>query len=315
MVSPGRRRIRADAVIESWKRVLVLAPHTDDGEFGAGATMARLVEGGAEVQLPGLLDRDEVAPRRLPAGHARARGRGCNSEAWDPDRATHRARLRSADVSRAAPGHPRAADRSTRRVLARRRADAKPARHPPGPWRRRRRGPARVQAHDAARLRDPMEQPAVRLPALRAPRQGACRAEGCGRSSATRRSSTATTRTPNTSGTSRARAASISVASWRRSSRSTASSRDEAALWQHRPSSPRSRSGSGSDRTRDGQRLALRGRRRQRRLASHPDRGRRTPRVRLSRARRRTVAHRRCARAVRGRRGADRDLQRRHGDL
>ena len=27
------------AMIEAWKRVLVLAPHTDDGEFGCGGTM------------------------------------------------------------------------------------------------------------------------------------------------------------------------------------------------------------------------------------------------------------------------------------
>jgi N-acetylglucosamine malate deacetylase 1 len=31
------------------KRVLVLAPHTDDGEFGCGATIAKLVERGAQV--------------------------------------------------------------------------------------------------------------------------------------------------------------------------------------------------------------------------------------------------------------------------
>ena len=36
-------------MIETWKRVLVLAPHTDDGEFGCGGTMARLVEAGVEV--------------------------------------------------------------------------------------------------------------------------------------------------------------------------------------------------------------------------------------------------------------------------
>ena len=34
-------------MIETWKRVLVLAPHTDDGEFGCGGTMARLVDAGA----------------------------------------------------------------------------------------------------------------------------------------------------------------------------------------------------------------------------------------------------------------------------
>src|SRR5207244_7059171 len=40
----------AGRVIEGLRRVLVLAPHTDDGEFGCGGTMARLVEGGADVR-------------------------------------------------------------------------------------------------------------------------------------------------------------------------------------------------------------------------------------------------------------------------
>src|SRR5581483_8652265 len=46
----GRARRAGDGVIEAWRRVLVLAPHTDDGEFGCGGTMARLVEAGAEVR-------------------------------------------------------------------------------------------------------------------------------------------------------------------------------------------------------------------------------------------------------------------------
>ena len=33
----------------NFKRVLVLSPHTDDGEYGAGGTIARLVKEGAEV--------------------------------------------------------------------------------------------------------------------------------------------------------------------------------------------------------------------------------------------------------------------------
>jgi N-acetylglucosamine malate deacetylase 1 len=36
-------------LLQNIKTVLVLAPHTDDGEFGCGATIARLVEEGAEV--------------------------------------------------------------------------------------------------------------------------------------------------------------------------------------------------------------------------------------------------------------------------
>jgi LmbE family N-acetylglucosaminyl deacetylase len=33
----------------SFKKVLILAPHTDDGEFGCGGTINRLIEEGAEV--------------------------------------------------------------------------------------------------------------------------------------------------------------------------------------------------------------------------------------------------------------------------
>ena len=51
-------------MIDAWKRVLVLAPHTDDGEFGCGGTMARLVEGGAEVRYVAF----SIATRSLPEG-------------------------------------------------------------------------------------------------------------------------------------------------------------------------------------------------------------------------------------------------------
>ena len=47
-----------------WKRALVLAPHTDDGEFGCGGTMARLVEEGTEVRYVAF----SIATRSLPPG-------------------------------------------------------------------------------------------------------------------------------------------------------------------------------------------------------------------------------------------------------
>jgi LmbE family N-acetylglucosaminyl deacetylase len=53
-------------VISDWKRVLVLAPHTDDGEFGCGGTMARLVEAGAEVRYVAF----SIATKSLPEGFA-----------------------------------------------------------------------------------------------------------------------------------------------------------------------------------------------------------------------------------------------------
>ncbi len=51
-------------MIETWKRVLVLAPHTDDGEFGCGGTMARLTEAGVEVRYIAF----SIATKSLPPG-------------------------------------------------------------------------------------------------------------------------------------------------------------------------------------------------------------------------------------------------------
>src|SRR5881394_2004386 len=48
----------------TWKRVLVLAPHTDDGEFGCGGTMSRLVGEGADVRYVAF----SIATRSLPEG-------------------------------------------------------------------------------------------------------------------------------------------------------------------------------------------------------------------------------------------------------
>ena len=53
-------------MIDTWKRVLVLAPHTDDGEFGCGGTMSRLVEAGIEVHYVAF----SIATRSLPPGFA-----------------------------------------------------------------------------------------------------------------------------------------------------------------------------------------------------------------------------------------------------
>ena len=64
----SRRFMRARAqeadVIEAWRRALVLAPHTDDGEFGCGGAMARLVEAGCEVRYVAF----SIATRSLPPG-------------------------------------------------------------------------------------------------------------------------------------------------------------------------------------------------------------------------------------------------------
>ncbi len=51
-------------MLGGWQRVLVLAPHTDDGEFGCGGTMARLADAGADVRYVAF----SIATKSLPPG-------------------------------------------------------------------------------------------------------------------------------------------------------------------------------------------------------------------------------------------------------
>jgi N-acetylglucosamine malate deacetylase 1 len=53
-------------VFEKPKRVIVLAPHTDDGELGAGGTICRLIESGAEVYYVAFSTAEESVPAHLP---------------------------------------------------------------------------------------------------------------------------------------------------------------------------------------------------------------------------------------------------------
>ena len=47
-------------------RVLVLAPHTDDGEFGCGATIAKLTDIGCELHMAAFSVCEQSVPRHLP---------------------------------------------------------------------------------------------------------------------------------------------------------------------------------------------------------------------------------------------------------
>lgn len=51
---------------ESCKNVLVLAPHTDDGELGAGGFIAKLIEKGIEVTYVAFSTAEESVPDHLP---------------------------------------------------------------------------------------------------------------------------------------------------------------------------------------------------------------------------------------------------------
>ncbi len=53
-------------MISNFKKVLVLAPHTDDGELGAGGTISRLIENNAEVFYVAFSTAEESVPAHLP---------------------------------------------------------------------------------------------------------------------------------------------------------------------------------------------------------------------------------------------------------
>ncbi len=52
--------------MHTFERVLVLAPHTDDAEFGCGGTIARLVESGVRICCVAFSAAEESVPPGLP---------------------------------------------------------------------------------------------------------------------------------------------------------------------------------------------------------------------------------------------------------
>ena len=54
-------------MIENFKNVLVLAPHTDDGELGAGGTIAKLIASGSKITYVAFSSAAQSVPEDFPA--------------------------------------------------------------------------------------------------------------------------------------------------------------------------------------------------------------------------------------------------------
>ena len=67
------------------ERVLVLAPHTDDGEFGCGGTMARLVEAGTDVRYVAFSTATKSLPEAFPPGTLAREVREATAELGIPE--------------------------------------------------------------------------------------------------------------------------------------------------------------------------------------------------------------------------------------
>ena len=77
---------RGHRVIAAGRRALVLAPHTDDGEFGCGGTIARLVEAGAEVHYHAFSSASRSLPDGFPADTLVHEARAATSQLGIPER-------------------------------------------------------------------------------------------------------------------------------------------------------------------------------------------------------------------------------------
>ena len=66
LLRPSHPRGVLTVSIERFDNVLVLAPHTDDGEFGCGGTMARLIENGVKVTYAAFSTAAKSVPEGFP---------------------------------------------------------------------------------------------------------------------------------------------------------------------------------------------------------------------------------------------------------
>ena len=201
-------------VIETWKRVLVLAPHTDDGEFGCGGTMARLVEAGSRGALPRVLDRDPVAAPGFAPDTLAREVREATGELGIPEShlVVHDFDVRTfperrQDILELLVGSGRSCGRtpsSSRLITTCTRITR----------RSRRRGCARSSGRPCSGTRFPGTTSTSPTARTSRSSSGTSRRRSR-RSASTHRSSTAATRIPNTSGTSPGSTGSTSTASMR----------------------------------------------------------------------------------------------------
>lgn len=73
-------------MIKQFKNVLVLAPHTDDGELGAGATISLLVENGANVYYVAFSTAAASVPKGFPKDILKTEVKKATSELGIPSK-------------------------------------------------------------------------------------------------------------------------------------------------------------------------------------------------------------------------------------
>ena len=76
-------------ILNSYNNILVLAPHTDDGELGLGGTISKLIELGKKVTYVAFSTAQQSVPEGFPKDILKTRseerrvGKECRSR-WSP---------------------------------------------------------------------------------------------------------------------------------------------------------------------------------------------------------------------------------------
>lgn len=72
--------------VTTFRKVLVLAPHTDDGELGAGGTIAKLIEAGASVFYAAFSTAEQSVPDGFPKDILKSEVRKATLKLGIPDK-------------------------------------------------------------------------------------------------------------------------------------------------------------------------------------------------------------------------------------
>ena len=65
------------------KKILVISPHTDDGELGCGGSIAKFIEEGDKVDYVALSCCEKSIPPEYPPGYPVPRSKRCHPDPGD----------------------------------------------------------------------------------------------------------------------------------------------------------------------------------------------------------------------------------------
>ena len=143
-------------ILNSYNNILVLAPHTDDGELGLGGTISKLIELGKKVTYVAFSTAQQSVPEGFPKDILKTEVKKATAQLGiSPENLI----IYNYEVRKL--GYVR--QEILEELIRLKKSNSfglypKPTRHSPGSYNDRPRRPTRLQKHDTAGLRVDLEQ-------------------------------------------------------------------------------------------------------------------------------------------------------------